>query len=65
MPPDRQEQLRADFARNNTRDMGLGLQAYLRWLNRDDDPGRRLCEAGVHELPGRIADIMVQALAEA
>ena len=47
VPPERQEELRADFARNNTRDMRLGLQAYLRWLHRDDDPARRLCEAGV------------------
>lgn len=46
VPPERQEQLRADFARNNTRDMRRGLEAYLRWLNRDDDPARRLCEAG-------------------
>lgn len=106
VPPERQAQLRADFARNNTRDMRRGLQAYLRWLRRDDDPARRLCEAGtpawvVHaekgdggltpheravleacprarvvtvpgqvfflpnEVPGRIADVIVEALAEA
>ena len=106
VPLDRQAQLRADFARNDTRDMRRGLQAYLRWLRRDDDPARRLCEAGtpawvVHaekgdggltphergvleacpsvrvvtlpgqvlflpnEVPGRIADVTVQALAEA
>src|SRR5207249_3255463 len=47
LPPERQAQLRADFARNNTRDMRRGLQAYMRWLRRDDDPARRLCEAGV------------------
>src|SRR5436309_11426688 len=47
LPPERQAQLRADFARNNTRDMRRGLQAYLRWLRRDDDPARRFCEAGV------------------
>ena len=46
LPPERQAQLQADFARNNTRDMRRGLQAYLRWLHRDDDPARRLCEAG-------------------
>ncbi len=46
VPPERQEELRADFARNSTRDMRRGLQAYLRWLHRDDDPARRLCEAG-------------------
>ena len=45
VPPERQEELRADFARNSTRDMRLGLQASLRWLHRDDDPARRLCEA--------------------
>jgi pimeloyl-ACP methyl ester carboxylesterase len=44
VPPERQAQLRADFAQNNTRDMRLGLQAYLVWLRRDDDPARRLCE---------------------
>ena len=106
VPPDRQEQLQADFARNSTRDMRLGLEAYLRWLHRDDDPARRLCEAGVpawvvhaekgdggltphertvldacpqvrvvtlpgkvfflpNEVPGRIADLIVQALTEA
>ena len=42
VPPERQEELRADFARNNIRDMRLGLQASLRWLHRDDDPARRL-----------------------
>ena len=38
IPPERQGELAADFARNNTRDMRRGLQAYLRWLRRDDDP---------------------------
>jgi len=47
IPPERQAQLQADFARNNTRDMRRGLQAYLRWLRRDDDPARRLCEAAM------------------
>jgi pimeloyl-ACP methyl ester carboxylesterase len=47
LPPERKEALKADFALNNTRDMRLGLQAYLRWLKRDDDRARRLCEAGV------------------
>lgn len=106
VPPERQAQLRADFARNNTRDMRGGLQAYLRWLHRDDDPARRLCQAGVpawvvhaekgdgglteheravleacphvrvvtfpgqvfflpNEAPERVADVIVQALAEA
>lgn len=98
-------QLQADFEWNNTRDMRRGLQAYLRWLRRDDDPARRLCEAGMpawvmhaekcdggltkheravlegcprvrvvtvpgqvfflpNEVPERIADVIVQALAE-
>jgi pimeloyl-ACP methyl ester carboxylesterase len=106
VPPERQTQLRADFARNNTRDIRRGLQAYLRWLRRDDDPARRLCDAGVpawvvhaekgdgalteheraileacpdvhvvtlpgavfflpNEVPGRISDVIVQALAKA
>src|SRR5258707_557924 len=106
LPPERQAQLQADFAPNNTRDMRRGLQAYLRWLRRDDDPARRLCEAAVpawvvhaekgdggltqheravleacphvrvvtvpghvfflpNEVPERIADAIVQALAEA
>ena len=105
VPPERQEALRADFARNKPHDMRLGLQAYLRWLHRDDDPATRLCEAGVpawivhaergdgaltahersvleacpqvrvvtlpgkvfflpNEVPGRIAEMVVQALAE-
>ena len=105
VPRERQEELRADFARNNTRDLRRGLQASLRWLHRDDDPARRLCESGVpawvvhaekgdgaltphertvlgacpqvrvvtlpgkvfflpNEVPGRIADVIVQALAE-
>ena len=106
LPSDRQAELKADFARNSTRDMRGGLQAYLRWLHRDDDRARRLCEAGVpawvvhaekgdgaltqheratleacpqvrvvtipgqvfflpNEVPERIADLIVQALAEA
>jgi pimeloyl-ACP methyl ester carboxylesterase len=105
IPPERQAQLRADFARNNSRDMRQGLQAYLRWLHRDDDRARRFCEAGVpswvvhaekgdggltpheravleacphvrvvtipgsvfflpNEVPERIADLIVEALAE-
>src|SRR3954469_17385912 len=47
LPPERQAELRADFARNNTRDMRRGLQAYLRWLQRGDDTAQRLCDAGV------------------
>ena len=106
VPPEPKAQLQADFARNNTRDMRRGLQAYLRWLRRDDDRARRLCETDVpawvvhaekgdggltqheramleacrnvrvvtipgqvfflpNEVPERIADVIVQALAEA
>jgi len=105
VPAERRAQLRADFLRNDTEDMRRGLHAYLRWLNRDDDPARRLCEAGVPawvvhaekgdgaltahersvleacrhvrvvtvpgtvyflpgEVPRRIADLIVEALAE-
>jgi pimeloyl-ACP methyl ester carboxylesterase len=104
--PERRAELQVDFAGNKTRDMRRGLREYLRWLHRDDDPARRLCEAGVptwvvhaekgdggltqheravleasqhvrvvtvpgqvfflpNEVPERIADIIVQALAEA
>lgn len=106
VPPERQAQLQADFARNNPRDMRRGLLAYLDWLRRDDDPAHRLAEAGVpawvmhaekgdggltpheraaleacprvrvvtvpgevfflpNDVPERIADVIVQALAEA
>jgi pimeloyl-ACP methyl ester carboxylesterase len=106
VPPERRVELQADFARNKTRDMRRGLREYLQWLHRDDDPARRLCEAGVpawvvhaekgdgaltpheravleacprvrvvtvpgqvvflpNEVPERIADVIVQALAEA
>jgi pimeloyl-ACP methyl ester carboxylesterase len=40
-------ELKADFAKNNVRDLRQALRAYLRWLHRNDDPARRLCEAGV------------------
>jgi pimeloyl-ACP methyl ester carboxylesterase len=47
LPPDRIDALREDFALNNPSHMRLGLHAYLKWLKRDDDRARRLCEAGV------------------
>jgi pimeloyl-ACP methyl ester carboxylesterase len=47
VPAERQNELRSDFARNNPSDMRRGLRAYLRWLHCDDDPARRLCDAGV------------------
>jgi pimeloyl-ACP methyl ester carboxylesterase len=105
LPAERRAELQADFARNSTRDMKGGLQAYLHWLHRDDDRARRLCETNVpawvvhaekgdggltrderavleacrnvrvvtipgkvfflpNEVPERIADTVVQALAE-
>jgi len=45
--PERQAELKADFERNNVHDLAKGLQAYRRWLARDDDPAKRLCESGV------------------
>jgi pimeloyl-ACP methyl ester carboxylesterase len=47
LPAARGAELAEDFARNNTRDMRLSLEAYLRWLNRNDDPAQRLCAAAV------------------
>jgi pimeloyl-ACP methyl ester carboxylesterase len=105
LPPQRQAELREDFARNNTGDMRRALAAYLRWLHVDDDRARRFCETGVpawivhaekgdggltpheravlesyphvrvvtipgsvfflpNEVPARVADLTVQALAE-
>jgi pimeloyl-ACP methyl ester carboxylesterase len=106
LPPQRQAELQADFDRNKPRDMGASLRGYLRWLQRDDDRARRLCEAGrpawvmhaekgdggltpheravleacphvrvvtlpghvfflPNEAPGRVADLIVEALAAA
>lgn len=45
--PERRAELKADFAKNNAGDLRRALREYLRWLHRDDDPARRLCEAGV------------------
>ena len=45
--PERRDELKADFARNNAGDLRRALRAYLRWLHRNDDPARRLCQAGV------------------
>jgi pimeloyl-ACP methyl ester carboxylesterase len=44
VPPGRQAELKADFARNNPQNVRKALQAYLRWLGRDDDPAQRLCD---------------------
>ncbi len=45
--PERKAELKADFARNNADDVREALRAYLRWLGRDDDPARRLCDTDV------------------
>jgi len=47
VPHERQQALKADFARNNSTDLVKGLRAYVQWLADDDDRARRLCEAGV------------------
>jgi pimeloyl-ACP methyl ester carboxylesterase len=47
VPPERQAELQADFARNDIGDMRRGLPAYLGWLRRDDDRAKRLCETNV------------------
>lgn len=47
LPPERREELAADFALNNTADMRRGLQEYLKWLHGDDDRAQRLCDSGV------------------
>ncbi len=44
VPPERQAELRADFGRNRAVDMRRGLHEYLRYLTRDADPARRLCD---------------------
>jgi pimeloyl-ACP methyl ester carboxylesterase len=46
VPAQRQAELKEDFARNDPHDMRQALQAYKRWLDRDDDPARRLCDTG-------------------
>ena len=46
IPSDRQSELKADFARNDPRVMRQWLHAYIRWLQRDDNPAQRLCDAG-------------------
>lgn len=45
--PERQAELKAEFARNKPSDMRKGLQAYMRWLADDDDRAGRLCKAGL------------------
>jgi pimeloyl-ACP methyl ester carboxylesterase len=47
LPPERQAELAADFRRNSTRDMRLGLHAYLLWLKSGEDHAAMLCRSGV------------------
>jgi pimeloyl-ACP methyl ester carboxylesterase len=47
VPPERQAELKADFARNNSADLVKGLRAYVRWLAADDGRAERLCKAGL------------------
>ena len=47
LPPARRDELIADFARNSTKDMRLGLMAYADWLSSPDDRARQICAAGV------------------
>jgi pimeloyl-ACP methyl ester carboxylesterase len=44
VPPERQAELKSDFALNDVHDMKGALQAYVSWLHRDDDRARRLCD---------------------
>jgi pimeloyl-ACP methyl ester carboxylesterase len=48
LPKERRAQLRADFELNSTSAMRGGLQAYLRWLHRDEDRAQRFCDAVSH-----------------
>jgi hypothetical protein len=47
LPPERRDELLAAFAKNNTRDMRLGLLAYVDWLGEDEDRARQFCDTGV------------------
>ena len=47
VPSDRQAELAADFRRNSTRDMRLGLSEYLKWLTSGQDHAAMLCRSGV------------------
>jgi pimeloyl-ACP methyl ester carboxylesterase len=47
LPPARRQELADDFARNDTRHMRDALRGYLRWLARDEDRAKRLCDSGV------------------
>jgi pimeloyl-ACP methyl ester carboxylesterase len=44
---ERQNELRDDFRRNDSRHTRRALREYVRWLHKYDDPAERLCRAGV------------------
>ena len=45
--PERRQELREDFRRNNPADAMKGLREYLGWLKRGDGRAKALCETGV------------------
>jgi pimeloyl-ACP methyl ester carboxylesterase len=45
--PERRAELAADFRRTSTRDMRLGLDEYLAWLQAGEDHAALLCRSGV------------------
>jgi pimeloyl-ACP methyl ester carboxylesterase len=45
--PERRNELRDDFRRNNPQHIRQGLREYMRWLHKYDDPAERLCRAAV------------------
>lgn len=47
VPPARKAELAEDFRRTSTRDMRLGLAAYLTWLKSGEDHAALLCRSGV------------------
>jgi pimeloyl-ACP methyl ester carboxylesterase len=47
VPPERQAELKSDFAANDLQDTKETLRAYMTWLAADDDRARRLCETGL------------------
>jgi pimeloyl-ACP methyl ester carboxylesterase len=47
VPAERQQELAADFRRNDTRDMRLALGEYLKWLKSGEDHAALLCRSGV------------------
>ena len=47
VPPERRAELAADFRRNSTRDMRLGLRQYVKWLESGEDHATMLCRSHV------------------